>query len=73
MAVLPPVPAAWIGHPTAHAATAEGIHEIGSERGMLRNEHAQLQFQIESPRGALPRQAMLLRQIADLSGIPLTR
>lgn len=71
--VLPAAATACIGDPTVDAATAEAIHEIGNELGMLRDENAQLQFQVDSLRGALARQDTLLRQIANLSGIPITR
>lgn len=63
---------ACIGSPTADATTAEAINEIGNELGMLRDENAQLQFQVDSLRGALARQDTVLRQLANLSGVPLT-
>ena len=62
-----------IGSPTADPAMAEAINEIGNELGMLRDENAQLQFQVDSLRSALARQDTLLRQVANLSGIPVTR
>lgn len=64
---------ACIGSPTADPAMAEAINEIGNELGMLRDENAQLQFQVDSLRGALARQDTLLRQVANLSGVPITR
>lgn len=60
-----------IGNPAIDAATAEAINEIGHELGMLRDENAQLQFQVDSLRGALARQDTLLRQIANLAGVTL--
>lgn len=65
--------AACIGSPTADPAMAEAINEIGNELGMLRDENAQLQFQVDSLRGALARQDTLLRQVANLAGVPITR
>ena len=62
-----------IGSPTGDPAMAEAINEIGNELGMLRDENAQLQFQVDSLRSALARQDTLLRQVANLSGIPVTR
>jgi hypothetical protein len=64
---------ACIGSPTADPAMAEAINEIGNELGMLRDENAQLQFQVDSLRSALARQDTLLRQVANLSGVPITR
>lgn len=65
--------AACIGNPTADVTTAEAINEIGNELGMLRDENATLQFQVDSLRTALAKQDTLLRQLANLSGIPVTR
>lgn len=59
--------------PTGDPAVAEAINEIGHELGMLRDENAQLQFQVDSLRGALARQDTLLRQVANLTGVPVTR
>lgn len=64
--------AACVGSPTIDASMAEAINEIGNELGMLRDENAQLQFQVDSLRGALARQDTMLRQVANLSGVPLT-
>lgn len=65
--------AACIGNPAADVTTAEAINEIGNELGMLRDENATLQSQVDSLRTALARQDTLLRQVANLSGIPVTR
>ena len=75
--VLVVLPAVWagacIGNPTADAATSEAIHEIVNELGMLRDDNAVLQSQVDSLRGVVARQDTLLRQVANLSGIPITR
>lgn len=62
-----------IGNPTADAATSEAIHEIVNELGMLRDDNAVLQSQVDSLRLVVARQDSLLRQVANLSGIPITR
>lgn len=64
---------ACIGNPTTDAATSEAIHEIVNELGMLRDDNAVLQSQVDSLRGVVARQDSLLRQVANLSGIPITR
>jgi NifB/MoaA-like Fe-S oxidoreductase len=65
------LPIGCIGNPTIDAATAEALDEIGNELGMIRDENAQLQFQVDSLRSALARQDTVLRQLANLSGIPV--
>lgn len=60
-----------IGNPAADAATAEALNEIGNELGMLRDENAQLQYQVDSLRGVVAQQDTVLRRIANLSGMPL--
>lgn len=77
MLLLLAMPVAWaggcIGNPTADAATSEAIHEIVNELGMLRDDNAVLQSQVDSLRTVVARQDSLLRQVANLSGIPITR
>lgn len=64
---------ACVGNPSSDVAMAEAINEIGNELSLLRDENAVLQSQVDSLRGALARQDTLLRQVANLAGIPLTR
>lgn len=64
---------ACIGNPSSDVAMAEAINEIGNEVGLLRDENAVLQSQIDSLRGVLARQDTLLRQVANLAGVPITR
>ena len=70
-ALLLAVAPGCVGNPAADIATAEAINEIGNELGMLRDENAVLQHQVDSLRGALARQDTLLRQLANLAGAPL--
>lgn len=65
--------AACVGNPSSDVAMAEAINEIGNELGLLRDENAQLQSQVDSLRGALARQDTLLRQVANLAGVPIAR
>ena len=68
---LLPGATACMANPAADAAAAEAINEIGHELGYLRDENAQLQAQVDSLRGALARQDSLLRQVANLAGVPI--
>ena len=65
--------AGCVGNPVADAGTTEAIHEIVNELGMLRDDNAVLQAQVDSLRTVVARQDSLLRQVANLSGIPITR
>ena len=63
--------AACVPNPTADAATAEAINEIGHELGMLRDENATLQMQVDSLKTVVARQDTLLRRVANAAGMPV--
>jgi hypothetical protein len=57
-------------NPSADAATAEALAEIGNQLGAFNQESAELQRQLDSLRSVVARQDSVLRRLANLAGVP---
>lgn len=58
---------------TADVAISEQIIQLGDGLNDLRQENAEIQAQVDSLRVVVARQDTVIRQLANLSGVPLAR
>jgi hypothetical protein len=59
-------------NPSADAAMAEALNEIGNQLGAIQQHNAELQNQLDSLRIVVARQDTVLRRLANLAGVPMT-
>ena len=57
----------------ADIAISEQIIQLGDGMNTLRQENAEIQQQVDSLRLVVARQDTVIRQLANLAGIPLSR
>jgi uncharacterized caspase-like protein len=63
--------AGCLRNPSADAATAEMLAEIGNQLGALNQDNAELQNQVDSLRSVIARQDTVVRRLANLAGVPM--
>ncbi len=63
--------AGCLRNPSADVATAQALTEIADQLGAIQQDNAAMQGQIDSLRTVVARQDTVLRQVANVAGVPV--